>query len=105
MMTAEVRLRIAEPSRAPAQGAPPADRPPVHAAAVAFGDAVPFCPRHLWLQRFGMRLLRLCPDLSAMLAARRALDCFRDMAELEPERAAQAVAEAEICCDANDGFD
>ena len=105
MMTAEVRLRITEPSRAPARGAPHADRPPVHSAAAGFGDAVPFCPRHLWLQRFGMRLLRLCPDLSAMLAARLALDCFRDMAELEPESAAQAVAKAEMRSDANDGFD
>jgi len=55
----------------------------------------PACPKHLWLQRFGQRLLVLQPELNAIAAAKRALDCFHDLAELAPERAAEAFAEAD----------
>jgi hypothetical protein len=52
-------------------------------------DPTPSHPRHIWLQRFGVRLMQLRPDMSAVLAARQAVDAFRDAAELEPEAAAE----------------
>jgi hypothetical protein len=55
-------------------------------------DPTPSCLKHLWLQRFGQRLLALQPELNAVAAAKRALDAFHDLAGLDPERAAEAFA-------------
>jgi hypothetical protein len=49
----------------------------------------PSHPRHVWLQRFGLRLMQLQPDIAAFTAAKQAADAFRDAASLEPEVAAE----------------
>lgn len=51
-------------------------------------DLTPSHPKHVWLQRFGCRLMSLSPHLNAVTAAKCAFDAFRDSAELEPEAAA-----------------
>ena len=58
-------------------------------------DPTPACPKHVWLQRFGQRLLLLQPELNEIAAAKRALDCFHDLAALAPEHAAEAFAAAD----------
>jgi hypothetical protein len=58
-------------------------------------DPTPSCLKHLWLQRFGQRLLALQPELNAVAAAKRAVDCFHDLAGLDPERAAEVFAAGE----------
>ena len=52
-------------------------------------DPVPPHPRHVWLQRFGTRLMKLQPHMNAVAAAKNAIDAFRDWAHLEPEIAAE----------------
>ena len=59
-------------------------------------DLTPSHPRHIWLQRFGVRLMQLQPDMSAMLAARHAVDEFRDAADVEPEAAAEKFNAADL---------
>jgi hypothetical protein len=52
-------------------------------------ESIPSHPKHLWLQRFGTRLMQLQPDMSAFIAAKQAVDTFWDAASLEPEVAAE----------------
>lgn len=54
-------------------------------------DLTPSHPRHFWLQRFRVRLLQLQQDMSAMLAARHAVDEFRDAVELHPAASAEKL--------------
>ena len=51
-------------------------------------DLTPSHPRHIGLQRFGVRLMALQPHMNAVAVAKRAVDAFRDSADLEPEVAA-----------------
>ena len=51
-------------------------------------ESPPSHPKHVWLQRFGARLMQLQPDLNAVAATKRAIDTFHDAAGLEPEAAA-----------------
>lgn len=51
-------------------------------------ESPPSHPKHIWLQRFGARLMQLRPDLNAVAATKRAIDTFHDAADLEPEAAA-----------------
>ncbi len=55
------------------------------------GDVVPWHPRHVWLQRFGIRLMTLQPHLNAVVAAKLAVDAFRDWDHLDPEAAAERI--------------
>jgi len=57
--------------------------------AMQTNEPAPSHPRHVWMQRFGGRLLSLQPHTNARYAARHALDAFRDAAHLEPEAAAE----------------
>jgi hypothetical protein len=52
-------------------------------------DPIPSHPRHIWLQRFGARLMQLQPNLNAVAATKHAVDTFHDAANLEPEAAAE----------------
>jgi hypothetical protein len=52
-------------------------------------EPTPSHPRHVWLQRFGGRLLILQPHTNPRYAVRHALDTFLDAGHLEPEAAAE----------------
>jgi hypothetical protein len=52
-------------------------------------------PMHIWLERFGARLMELHPAMGAVTAAQHAVQAHPEAAELEPEEAAELfVAEA-----------
>jgi hypothetical protein len=53
------------------------------------GDAMtPILPRETWLERFAVHLLMLRPQLSALEAARVAVEEYDDACDYEPEVAA-----------------
>ena len=54
--------------------------------------STPSHPRHIWLERFGARLMELHPAMSAITAAQHAVDSHPEAAELEPEQAAELFA-------------
>ncbi|MDE2296966.1 MAG: hypothetical protein KGK18_02260 [Burkholderiales bacterium] len=55
-------------------------------------ESPPSHPKHVWLQRFGARLMQLQPNLNAVTATKHAIDTFHDAAGLEPEEAADNFA-------------
>lgn len=55
-------------------------------------ELLPSHPKHVWLQRFGARLMQLQPHLNAITATKHAIDTFHDAAGLEPEAAADNFA-------------
>lgn len=58
---------------------------------ISNGDPVPTHPKHVWLQRCGIRLMTLQPHLNAVAAAKLAVDAFRDWADLDPAAAAERL--------------
>ena len=63
--------------------------------AVAALHNTPAHPLHIWLERFGARLMELHPTMGAITAAQHAVQAHPEAAELEPEEAAELfVAEA-----------
>lgn len=55
-------------------------------------ELLPSHPKHVWLQRFGARLMHLQPHLNPVAATKHAIDTFHDAAGLEPEAAAGIFA-------------
>lgn len=56
---------------------------------MATQELTPSHPKHIWLQRFGARLMQLHPTMNAVVATKHAVDTFHDSADLEPEAAAE----------------
>lgn len=57
-------------------------------------NSTPSHPMHIWLERFGARLMELHPSMSAVTAAQHAVQTHPEAAELEPEEAAELFVAA-----------
>ncbi len=57
---------------------------------MSVSNVAPLHPKHVWVQRFGIRLMQLQPHMSALMAAKHAVDTFNDSSHLDPDDTAIA---------------